>query len=97
LIVSAMQSLQRKSTETSTRNELRQLYEQSRTENERDQCFKSNVLDRLLIKNFNEVVRLYMDPKNMHFVINDKILHYLVGGRTICPGTIRATFFFLKS
>ena len=72
-------SLQRKSTNTLTLNELRQLYEQSRTEKERDQCFKTNVLDRLLIKNFNEVVRLYMDPKNERFVANDKILHSLKG------------------
>ena len=72
-------SLQRKSTETLTLNELRQLYKQSKTENERNQCFKSNVLDRLLIKNINDVVRLYMDPKNKEFVTNDKILHSLRG------------------
>ena len=72
-------SLQRKSAKTLNINELRQLYEQSRTENERDQCFKSTILNRLLIKNFNEVVRLYMDPKNNEFVTNDKILHSLEG------------------
>lgn len=53
--------------ETLTLNELCQLYEQSKTENERNHCFKSNVLDRLLVKNFNEVVRLCIDPKNMRF------------------------------
>ena len=67
----------RKSTETLTLNELRQLYEQSKTENEWDQCFKFNVFDRLMIKNFNEVVRLYMDPKYEQFVANDRILHSL--------------------
>ena len=72
-------SLQRKSTGTLTLNELRQLYEQSKTENEKDQCFKSNVLDNVLIKNFNEVVRLYMDQKNEKFVANGKILHHLDG------------------
>ena len=72
-------SFQRKSTETLTLNELCQLYKQSRTENERDQCFNPNVLDRLLIKNFNEVVRLYMDPKTKQIVTNGNILHYLEG------------------
>ena len=72
-------SLQRKSTGTLTLNELRQLYEQSKTENEKDQCFKFNVIDKLLIKNFNEVVRLYMDHKNEQFLANGKILHYLQG------------------
>ena len=33
----------------------------------------------LLIKNFNEVVRLYMDPKNEPFVANSKILYSLEG------------------
>ena len=72
-------SWQRKSTETLTLNELRHLYKQSRTENERDQLFKSHILDRLLIKNFNEVVHLYMDPRNKQLVTNDKILHSLKG------------------
>ena len=77
--------LQRNSTKTLTLNELCQLYEQSRTENEKDQCFKSNVLNRLLIKNFNEVVRLYMDPKYDQLVTNGKILHSL-GGKFILKG-----------
>ena len=72
-------TLNRKSKKTLTLNELRQLYEQSRTEIERDQCFKSNVLDRLMIKNFNEIVRLYMDTKNEYFLTNGKILHSLEG------------------
>ena len=71
--------LKRKSTKTLTLNELRQLYDQSRTENERDQCFKFNVLDKLLIKNINEVVRLHLDPKGEPFVTNDKIMHFLNG------------------
>ena len=69
--------LKRKSRDTLTLNELRRLYEQSETENEKDQCFKSNILDRLLIKNFNEVVRLYMDPQSKQFLANGKILHSL--------------------
>ena len=72
-------SLQRKSTEALTLNELRQLYEQSRTENEKDQCFKSNVLNRVVIKNFNEVVRMYMDPNNKLFLANGKVMHSLKG------------------
>ena len=72
-------SLQRKSAGTLTLNELRLLYEQSKTEHEKDQCFKSKVLDRLLIKNINEVVRLYVDPRNEQFVANGKILHSLGG------------------
>ena len=72
-------TLDRKSSKTLSLNELRQLYEQSMTEKEKDQCFKSNMLDRLLIKNFNEVVRLYMYSKNKHFVSNGKILHSLEG------------------
>ena len=60
-------------------NELRQLYEQSRTEKERDLCFKSNVLDKVLIKNFNEVVHMHMDPKNKEFLKNGKIFDSLEG------------------
>ena len=78
-------SLQRKPMETLTLKELRKLYRQSRTENERNQCFNSNVLDRLRIKNFNEVVRLYMDPKHKQFVTNGKILHSL-GGKFVLEG-----------
>ena len=85
-------SLQRKLTETLTLNELCQLYEQSMTENEKDQCFKSNVLDRLLIKNFNEVVHLYMDPKNENFVANGKIMHYLKGNFVLERETFSGTF-----
>ena len=84
--------LKRNSTETLTLNELHQLYEQSMTENEKDQCFKSNVLDRLLIKNFNEVVHLYMDPKNEHFVANGKIMHYLNGNFVLERETFSGTF-----
>ena len=72
-------SLNRNSTDTITLDELRQLYEQSSTENERDQLFKSNVLDKLLIKNFNVVVRLYMDPTDKQLVANGKILNSLKG------------------
>ena len=71
--------LKRKSTDTLTLDELLQFYQQSRTENERDQCFKTNVLDTLQIKNFNEVVRLYMYRRNRKFLLNDKILLSLKG------------------
>ena len=74
-------SLKRKSTHTLTVNELRQLHKQSKTEEERGQCFTSNVCDTVLIKNFNEVVRLYMNKQliNKQFVTNDKILYSLEG------------------
>ena len=72
-------TLKRKYTETLTLDELRKLYEQSRTDNEREQCFKSNVFDRLLIKNVNEVVHLYMDDTNKQFLTNGKIFHSLKG------------------
>ena len=89
-------SFNRKSTETLTPDELRQLYEQSRTETERNQCFKSNVLDRLLLKNFNEVVRLYMDPKNKLFVANDKILHSLKGKFILEGERVKFSEIFIK-
>ena len=72
-------SLNRKYRKTITLNELRQLYEQSKTEKEKDYCFKSIVLDRLLIKNCNEVVHLYMDRRNDQFLTNGKILRSLDG------------------
>ena len=55
------------------------MYEQSWTENEKDKCLKPNVLYWLQTKNFNEVVRLHMKPKNKQFVTNGKILHSLEG------------------
>ena len=75
----SLKLLDRNYMKTITLNELRQLYEESRTENERDQCFKSDILDRLEIKNFNEVVHMYMDLKNEPFLANGKILHSLGG------------------
>ena len=72
-------SLDRKSMGTITVNELRQLYQQSRTEKERDQCFNPNILDRIQTENFNEVVHLHMDPMNDHFFTNHKILHSFKG------------------
>ena len=81
--------LQRNSTKTLTLNELCQLYDQSRNENEIGQLLKSNVLDRLLIKNVNEVVHLYMDPKYERLVASDKILDKILhslNGRFILEG-----------
>ena len=74
--------LDKHSRETLTLNELRQLYEQSGTEIERNQCFKTKVLDRLRIKNFNELVHMSMDFKNEQFLSNGKILHSL-GGKLV--------------
>ena len=56
--------LVRNSTKTISLNELRQLYQQSRTEEERDQCFDPKTLDRLRTNNFNELVHMNMNPEN---------------------------------
>ena len=69
--------LERKSKATITLNELYQLHHQSRTDKERDLCFSPNILDRLRIKNFNEVVRLSMDHGPDQFLC--KILNSLKG------------------
>ena len=71
--------LVRNSTKTISLNELRQLYQQSRTEEERDQCFNPKILDRLRTNNFNELVHMYMDPGNDQFFANHKILHSFKG------------------
>ena len=71
--------LDRKSKKTITVNELRQLHQQSKTDKERDQCFNPNILDRIRMKNFNEVVHLYMDPKNDKFFSNQQILNSFQG------------------
>ena len=64
---------------TITLDELRQLYQRSRTEEEKEQCFNPYILDRLLIKNFNEIVQLYIDFGDERLASNDKILHSLEG------------------
>ena len=71
-------TLDRKSMKTITLNELHQWYKQSSTEEERELCFEANILDRLRISNFNEVVHLHMDSdKNKTFADNPKILQSL--------------------
>ena len=85
-------TMQRKPRETLSLNELRQLYEQSKTEIERNQCFKFNVIDRLLIKDFHGVVLLYMDPETEQFVANNRILHYLEGKIVLEPEKFSASF-----
>ena len=72
-------SLDRNSTKTILLYELRKLYQQSRTEKEKDQCFNPQILDRLRTKSFNEVVHLNMDPENNNFFANHKILHSFKG------------------
>ena len=69
----------RKSTATISLEELRQLYQQSRTEEERDRCFDPKILNRLRMKNFNEIVLMNMDPENNQFFANHKILHSFKG------------------
>ena len=71
--------LDRNSTAIISLSELRQLYQQSRTEKEKDQCFDPYILDRLRTNDFNEVVNMYMDPENDKFDTNYKILHSLKG------------------
>ena len=66
--------LDKKSKKTLTVNELRQLYQQSKTDKERDLCLNSNILDRIRAKNFNEVVHLHMDSINDKFFRNQQIL-----------------------
>ena len=71
--------LDRNSAATISLKELRQLYQQSRTEEERDQCFNPKILDRLRTNNFNELVHMNMDPENHKFLANHKILHSFKG------------------
>ena len=71
--------LDRKSTATISLKELHQLYQQSRTEKEMDQCFNPKILDRLRTNNFNELVHMNMDPENDKFFANHKILHSFRG------------------
>ena len=75
--------LDRKSKRTITINELQLLHQQSRTENEREQCFNPSVLDRIRAKNFNEVVHMHMKPENNQFFANQKILHSFKGNIVI--------------
>ena len=71
--------LDRNSTKTISLNELHQLYKEARTEKERDACSHPKILDRLRIKNVNEVVYLCMDPKNEQFIAKHNILQSLKG------------------
>ena len=64
---------------TITLDELRNFYGESKNQNERDQCFHKQILETVQIKNFNEIVRFYMDRKNEEFVANDKVLEVLNG------------------
>ena len=73
-------TLDRKPRRIITLNELHQLFVHSRTEEEREICFKAEVFDKLYIHNFKEVVHLFMDPnKNEIFANNPKILQYFKG------------------
>ena len=72
-------SLFRKSKGTITIHELHRLYQQSCTEEERRLCFSPHILDRLRIKNFNEVVHLYNGPDSDRFVSELKVLQLLKG------------------
>ena len=71
--------LDRKSAATISIHELHQLYHQLRTKKERDQCFNPKIMDRLITRNFNNVVHLNTNPENDEFFANDKILHSLKG------------------
>ena len=67
-----------KSKATISLKELQQLYQQSRTEKERDLCFDPKILDRLRT-NFNEFVYMDMVPENNKFFANQKILQSFKG------------------
>ena len=71
--------LELKSKATISLKELQQLYQQSVTEKERDQCFNPKTLDRLRTNNFNELVHMNMDPRSSQFFANHKILHSFKG------------------
>ena len=62
-----------------TVNELLIVHQQSKNEKERDECFNPKILDRIRMKNFNEVVHLRMDSKNIQFFANNKILNCFDG------------------
>ena len=53
-----------KSTENITLNQLYRLYSGAMTENQRNQCFHEQVMLRLEVNTFNEVVDLYMRLEN---------------------------------
>ena len=74
------QTIDRKPRGTITLNQLHQWFLHSKTEEEREICFKAVVFDRLCINNFKEVVHLFMDPnRNEIFANNPKILQSLKG------------------
>ena len=72
-----------KPTATISLKNLHRLYDQSKTERERDQCFNPKILERLRKKNCNEVIRQIMDPRMSQFFANDEILHSFKGKITI--------------
>ena len=57
-----------------TLNQLCQIYSEATTEYGRNQCFHKQVLGRMEIDTFNEVVHLSMRPENEVFFSNDEIL-----------------------
>ena len=71
--------LDRNSTKTISLKELHQLYKEARTEKEKDACSHPKILDRLRIKNVNEVVYLCMDPENEQFIAKHNILQSMKG------------------
>ena len=79
LPICSYRSLDRNSTKTISLKELHQLYKEARTEKEKDACSNPKILDRLRIKNVNEVVYLCMDPENEQFIVKHNILQSLKG------------------
>ena len=59
-----------------TLDQLCEFYAKSETEYEKNLCFHQQVLKRLEICSFNNVVRLYMKEENQHFFSNKKILDF---------------------
>ena len=68
-----------KSLENLTLEQLCQLHNESETTKQKELCFHEQVIEKLRINSFNEVVRLYMRPENNDFFSNNKILESLHG------------------
>ena len=65
--------------ENLTLDHLCELYNESETTEQKELCFHEQVIEKLRINSFNEVVRLYTRPENKDFFSNNRILESLHG------------------
>ena len=83
-----------KSRATISLKELHQLYQQSKTEKERDRCFDPRILYGLRTNNLNEVVYMDMDSDNQFFILFYQHFVSLIGK---IKGNLLPTFVDLEA